>query len=680
MGWLIGVDVGGTFTDLIAQDEATGRTVLHKVPSTPEDPAEAIVAGLGQLAERAGLAGPEIARFAHGTTVATNALIERKGGRMALVTTRGFRDLLEIGRQIRPRIYDLQADQAAPLIPRERRLEVAERVGADGAALAEPDAEAIDPVVEAIAADPEIEAVAVCFLFAFLNPAHERRVADALRARRPDIFLSLSSEVQPEFREYERLSTTVLNAFLQPRVTRYLERLGRAVAAEAPRARIGINQSSGGLMSIDRAAAMPVRTALSGPAAGVVGAAHIARLAGERDVITLDMGGTSTDVCLIRDGGAAMTHQRDVAGFPIRMPAIDIHTVGAGGGSVAWFAADGLLKVGPRSAGAVPGPACYGRGGTEATVSDANLVLGRLPELLVGGRMTLDRPAAEAALAPVAERLGGTAVEAARGVIDIAVSNMVRAIRAVSVERGHDPRDCALMAFGGAGALHAVDVARALRMPRVLIPPAPGILCAHGLIVADLAETFVTTRRTLLSEDLSVLVPVLEGLRAKAERWFGEEGVAEGERALALALDMRYVGQNYELAVEVPPPGAGTPALPDAETLAERFFEAHAREYGHHDPEAPVEIMTLRLTATGRLSPPDAPRAEAEHLDPERTAPVWFGDEAVETPIRPREGLAPGDTLEGPAILTQMDATTVVPPGTRLTVDGTGALILEVDA
>ncbi|MFV0295318.1 MAG: hydantoinase/oxoprolinase family protein, partial [Hyphomicrobiaceae bacterium] len=450
------------------------------------------------------------------------------------------------------------------------------------------------------------------------------------------------------------------------------------VAGLAGEAVIGINQSSGGLMSIERASRFPVRTALSGPAAGVVGAAHVARLAGSGDIITFDMGGTSTDVCLVREAKAEMTFGRDVAGFPVRMPAIDIHTIGAGGGSIAWFGPDGLLKVGPQSAGAVPGPACYVRGGTEPTVSDANVVLGRLPTTLLGGDMQLDGEAARAVIAPIAERLGVSVEQAALGIIAIVNANMMRAIRAVSIERGHDPRPFALMPFGGAGALHAVDVARELGMRSILIPASPGILCAEGLVAADLKESFVATCRSPLSGDLGFVDEELGRLARDAQSWWTSERISKADADSQLVVDMRYVGQNYELGVAVPTHDGLR--LPPREELA-RFFNAeHERSYGHHDATAPIEVVNLRLTAIGRLPDIGAPQfAGNPDAGPTGTRAVWFsGDGAVEASVWWRSDLAPGTTVQGPAVIEQLDATVPIPPDCQATVDANLNLVIGV--
>jgi N-methylhydantoinase A len=674
---ILGVDVGGTFTDFFLIDEATGAMRVHKVPSTPGDPSRAILRGLGELEPQ--LAGG-LSFLAHGTTVATNALIQRRGGRIALVTTAGFKDLIEIGRQTRPKIYDLKADHPEPLVPRERRFEVAERVGPKGEVI-RPLVEAdIERAVEQVKA-AGVDSVAVCLLFSFLNPAHERRIGAALRSALPGLDISLSCEVQPEFREYERLSTSALNAFLQPEVGRYMGRLEAALAEAAPGAGIGIGQSSGGLMSIARAAEMPVRTALSGPAAGVVGAIAVAGRAGYSDLVTFDMGGTSTDVCLVRGGTAEMAFGRSVAGFPVRLPAIDIHTVGAGGGSIAWVGRDGLLKVGPQSAGAAPGPACYGKGGSEPTVTDANLVLGRVPAELVGGAMHLDPARAEEAVARLGRELRLGLREAALGIVRIVNSNMVRAIRAVSIERGLDPRGLALVAFGGAGPLHAVEVARELAMRTILVPPAPGILCAEGVASAALEEAFVATCRTPLAGDLAAVEEASAGLAEAAARWFERERTPAERRRTLLALEMRYVGQNYELPIPIE---GGR--LPPRSRLTAAFLEAHLTKYGHADPEAAIEIVNVRLLARSvrpeqRAAPwQPSPHAGARDAPPPALHPVWFEAAGpADTPFIDRAALVPAARLAGPAVLTQFDATTLLPPACRARVEVSGCLIIEMD-
>jgi N-methylhydantoinase A len=674
MSATLGVDVGGTFTDFFLMDEASGATRSYKIASTPDDPSRAILQGLRALAPEGSLAV-----LAHGTTVATNALIERRGGEVALVTTAGFKDLLEIGRQTRPKIYDLKADHPEPLVPRERRFEVAERIGPAGEVIVDL-AEAEITRVTAEVKNSGAQSVAVCFLFSFLNSEHERRVGEALRTALPGVDVSLSCEVQPEFREYERLSTTVLNAFLQPVVGRYMTRLQAAVEHHAPGARIGICQSSGGLMSIGRAGEMPIRTALSGPAAGVVGAVAAGARSSRRDLITFDMGGTSTDVCLVRDGKPEKAFGRSVAGFPVRLPSIDIHTVGAGGGSIAHIGRDGLLRVGPMSTGADPGPACYGKGGPEPTVSDANLMLGRLPEELIGGGMRLDPCLAEKAIAPLAAKLGLSLRETALGIVRIVNANMMRAIRAVSIERGHDPRSFTLLPFGGAGALHAVEIARELGICRVLVPAAPGILCAQGVAVADLEESFVATCRVTLDGDLAPVAAAFARLLGAARQWHRRERRAGLEEYQDSVIDMRYVGQNFELAIGLPP-GEG---LPPSGWLRSAFLAAHQRKYGHHDSAAPIEIVNVRLSARKARARPRtpnfAPARSPSAASSRRTRPVWFtADRPTETTFIDRGVLVPGTALEGPFVITQFDATTLVPSGSRLLVAECGSLQIEVD-
>ncbi len=683
MSWIIGVDVGGTFTDFFALNLADGTMKVYKRPSTPENPASAIVRGMQEMCADAKIAPDSIVRVCHGTTVATNALIQRRGGRVALLTTAGFRDLLEIGRQTRPHLFSLQQDNPAPLVPRASRYEVSERIGPRGEvrrALSVPSLQqAIDQVAQS-----EAQACAVAFLFSFLNPQHERETRELLAKSMPQVYISLSSDVQPEFREFERFSTTVLNAYLQPVMDAYLTEVGDEIGKVCKNATVGIYQSSGGLMSVQRARALPVRTALSGPAAGVVGAVHVGRRGGRPNIITFDMGGTSTDVCLIRDNTLSISHERDVAGFPIRLPMVDINTIGAGGGSVAWFDRDGLLKVGPISAGAVPGPACYGHGGDRPTVSDANCILGRLaPGGLIGGRMMMDGGAARRVFTPIAERLGMTIEHAALGVLGIVTANMVGAIRAVSVERGNDPRDFSLMPFGGAGPLHAAEVARSLGMKEIIVPPAPGILCALGLLVSDLKEDFVRTTRVVADEKgLAAIGDCIAELAIEAKEWARQEGADEDSRYDEVTLDMRFIGQNFELPVPIGRRANGQKlALPDRDALRRMFFDAHDKAYGFHNADAEIEVVNVRLSARCTLSPIEIASAarqpgEAQIVGRQR---VYFTESQVfDTPIYDRATFTPGLTFEGPAIVSQFDSTTVVFPGDQVRVDSDLNLIIQV--
>ena len=708
----VGVDIGGTFTDFCVLDEVTGAVHTGKRPSMPDNPARAIIEGLQVTASRHGIDLGALRRLSHGTTVGTNALIQRRGGRVAMVTTRGFRDLLEIGRQTRPHMYSLTEDHPPPLVERRHRYEIEERMGAEGEAVTELTHDAVAAAVEQVR-ESGANACAVCLLFAFRNPEHENRIAAAIRAALPHVAVCTSFEVQPEFREFERFSTTVLNAYLQPVLGSYVSTLEDELARVAPEASIGINQSSGGLMSPERARALPVRTALSGPAAGAIGAAYSAKLSGRRNVITLDMGGTSADVALIRDYRADISFDRDVAGFSVRLPAVDIETVGAGGGSIAWFDRDGLLKVGPASAGADPGPACYGRGGDRPTVTDANLVLGRLSRRgLLAGEMGLDESLSRAAFQPLAERLGLDIERTAHGVLGIVVANMVRAIRTISVERGYDPREYTLMSFGGAGPLHARDVALALGMREILVPESPGILCAQGLIVSDLKEDFVASERVAAdATGLRRLAGHVEALTARAGAWFDAEGVPAESRRLELAVDARYVGQNFELAVPVATQSLGVPAgaadpddrtgladtsgadpsageigripVPSPEALRERFMEVHESAYGYANPHDPIEIANVRLTARGRLLDEPVPPEFGEPgplPEPFEHRTVRFGPwGAAAYPVYHRESLRAGHSLEGPAIVEQLDSTTPVFPRDTAVVDGARNLVIHID-
>ncbi len=680
----IGIDVGGTFTDFIAYDDDSGNSVTYKAPSTPRDPADAIVDGLKVMTERFGIAKDSIAQVGHGTTVGTNTLIQRKGARVALITTKGIRDVLEIGRQTRPGFFDVYTDFPPAVVPRMRRFEVDERVLADGSVRVPLTDAEIDRVVT-LALESEVDAVAVSLLFAYLMPEHERRIGAALAKRMPGTFISLSSEVQPEFREYERTSTTTQNAYLQPMMQRYLTNLADRVGIEVPGADVVISQSSGGLMSIDKAQRFPIRTALSGPAAGVLGALEIARLADRPNVVTFDMGGTSADVALVRGFAPAQSYDKLIGGLPVRLPSVDISTIGAGGGSIAWFDRDDRLKVGPVSAGADPGPACYGLGGDKATVTDANLVLGRLSLAgLLDGTMKLDRAAAGRAIQPIADHLGFTLERTACGILDIVVSNMARVIRTISVDRGYDPRDLSLLAFGGGGPLHASAVAASLEMQEVIVPPAPGILCAAGLNVSDLKEDFVRTSRVIVREEASLdrLAANLKALHDLARRWFEDERIPSDFRYIRVFLDMHYIGQNFELSVPLASGAeAELPPLPPMAELKRMFFEAHERTYGYYNPNDPVQVLNCRLTAGGRRHRPHVVREAkaAKPAKPFSRRPVWFmPDAAIDTAIFRREHLAVGQTIGGPAVVEQMDTTTLVYPGDVLRVDRFLNLLIEV--
>ncbi|WP_428668592.1 hydantoinase/oxoprolinase family protein [Reyranella sp.] len=687
--WRIGVDSGGTFTDVCLFDEQDGRVEVWKVPSTPDDPSRGIAAGVEEGLRRvapdaAGLPAASVTYFGHGTTVATNALIQHRGVRTGLVTTDGFRDLLEIGRQKRPDLYDIQADKPPVLVPRDLRLEVPERVDHTGEILTPLDEVRMRAAARALAT-AGVRAIAVSFLYGFIRPEHEQRAVAILREENPDAFISAGHEIAPEFREYERLSTVVLNAYLGPVMSDYLGRLGPRLAALGLAATPHLTQSNGGVIGFATAAAMAVRTILSGPATGVVGAQAIGALSSFNDLITFDMGGTSTDVALLQDGRCKLASEATVHGYPIKAPMLDIHTVGAGGGSLAFIDAGGLLKVGPRSAGADPGPVCYDRGNEEATVTDANVVLQTLnPRHLLGGRMGIRHDLAKQAIARLAGRLGLGTMETAQGIVSVVTANMARAIRVISVQRGHDPRDYTLMAFGGAGPLHAARLAGELEMKRVMVPRNPGILCAMGLLLTDLRADFAATRLMAASADAAPrLAETFAALIDRAERWFGEEGIALADRRLTRTVDMRYEGQNYELAVELPD---GTIDLTTIDRLIAGFTHAHRQRYGFATERDRVQIVTLRLEAVGtvrkaalRAYPEVGPDAANAITD---RRPVWFPETRsfVDTPIYARDALQPGHRFAGPAVVEQMDTTTLVPPGMTARVDSYLNLIIEAAA
>jgi N-methylhydantoinase A len=659
---LAGVDTGGTFTDIVLLQD--GKLKVFKVLSTPDDPSRAILSGLGQLN-----AMRDLHVLVHGSTVATNAVLERKGVRTALITTAGFRDVLEIGRQTRPKLYDLRVQKVPPLVPRSRRLEVAERLNERGEVLIPLDEVSLQNALAALQKQ-DVDAVAISLLFSFVNPAHEQRVAEAVRAT--GRYVSASCEVLPEFREYERTSTVVLNAYIGPLIDRYLERLEQELPTHAL---LRIMQSNGGSISSAMARREAARTLLSGPAAGVVGAAFVARASNFSQIITLDIGGTSTDVALV-DGAMTETTDGKIGGYPTKLPMIDIHTVGAGGGSMAWFDLGGALRVGPASMGADPGPAAYGRGGDEATVTDAHVVLGRLiPDAFLGGAMYLDVEEATSVIDKIAHRLGTSLEEAALGIIRIVNANMEAAIRVISVERGGDPRNFTLVAFGGAGPLHACELAAALRIPRVLIPATPGVLSALGMLIADILKDYVRTVMVLTEEAQDVVASALDELESQGRADLLHEDVPPEKIVIERYLDLRYKGQSYELTI---------PFDGDLTRAANDFHAAHERRYGYCDPNERVQVVNVRLKARGLATAPVLEQQEMVRgacAEPVMRRKVTFAEleqpATHEVPVYERSALLPGYTFTGPAIITQYDTTTVVPPGWHGHVDAVSNLIIE---
>ena len=684
MAWRVGVDSGGTFTDVCLFEEGSGRVEVWKVPSTPHDPSEGIHRGVQEGVGQVGAAPADVGYFGHGTTVATNALIQHRGVRTGLITTDGFRDLLEIGRQKRPELYDLQAEKPETLVSRDLRLQVAERLRPDGSVEIALDEAALRQAARQLR-EAGVRAVAISFLYGFVRSEHEARAREIVLEELPDAFVCTGHEVAPEFREYERMSTAVVNAYLGPVMQGYIRRLAARLDGLGVTATPHLTQSNGGVIGFDTAARLPVRAVLSGPSTGVVAAQALGAMVGMPELITFDMGGTSTDVALLAGGACRLASEAVVHGYPIKAPMLDIHTVGAGGGSIAHVDSGGLLKVGPRSAGADPGPVCYDRGNDEPTVTDANVVLQTLnPTHLLGGRMAVRQDLAKAAIGRLAERLGMDPMATAQGILSVVIANMARAIRVISVQRGHDPRDYTLVAFGGAGPLHAARLARELDISRILVPRNPGILCAMGLLLTDLRADFATTRLTPLQADAQAgVAEAFDALLARADGWFEEEHVPADARRTARTADMRYAGQNYELPIPLPD-GPVTAATLD--TLGERFAAAHQRLYGFIAEEEPVQMVTFRVEATGQVQKaafkprPDAgPEASAAIIG---KRDVWLQEAGgfVSCPIYDRAKLDSGNRFAGPAIVEQMDATTVILPGMVASVEPYLNLILETGA
>jgi len=690
----IGIDTGGTFTDFVSA-QGSNLTVF-KAPSTPHNPAEAILSGIARI-----LADAEGRSFeiVHGTTVATNALLERKGARTALITTEGFEDVIEIGRQARPDLYNLMVTRSAPLVASELRFGVSERTGPAGEVISRLDVQSVAKAVRLISNHkPRVESAAVCLLFSFANPAHEQLIARALEPI--GIPVSESHRILPEYREYERTSTVVINAYLVPLMSRYLSALAEGLESvvrspssvaksktkdRGPRTTdhglrttdygLRVMQSNGGSVSARTAAAEPVRAILSGPAGGVVGALRVCAAAGIRDIITFDMGGTSTDAALCR-GEARTTNEALVAGLPVAVPVIDIHTVGAGGGSIARVDAAGALRVGPESAGADPGPACYGRG-EEVTVTDANLVLGRFGGAnLLGGEMPIHFDRARSVLSRLAGEMTRfadkpvTAEHAALGVIRVANANMEAALRVVSVERGQDPRLFTLVSFGGAGGLHVCDLAAALRVPRVLVPRSPGTLSALGVLLGDVVKDYSHTVMIKTSElEMRTLERGFAELEREAVRDLKHEGFGQDRLKLTRSVAMRYAGQSFEIDV------------PWGRRFEAKFHDAHRERYGYSDNSRAIEVVSLRLRAAGVTQKPrinrrgqgTSNRAAASH-----TAQVYLNERAVQVPVFARDELNAGTRLAGPAIITEYSSTTLVPRGYRVEVDPWMNLVIEV--
>ncbi|HEX7299822.1 MAG TPA: hydantoinase/oxoprolinase family protein [Solirubrobacteraceae bacterium] len=676
-GLRVGVDVGGTFTDAVMVDDE-GRLHIAKVRTTSDDLADGFLDGVGRLAQRSGQALSALRYLAHGTTLATNAIVQGRVNRAALVTNAGFRDLLQIGTQQRATLYDLWTPQPPAIVPRERCCEVRGRIGPDGVEI-EPLNE--DDVVTAAAhlREQDVEAIAIVLLFSFVNPEHERRVAEILARELPDVPLSLSSEVAPEFREYLRASTTALNAAVLPLVGGYVRRLSQRLALAKIDTPLHLMQSNGGVATAEAAARLPIGLLASGPAAAVIGAARLGEAVGERNLLTFDMGGTTADVAIVIDALPQLRFQGDHAGHPVNLPQIDVLSIGAGGGSIAAVDAFGSLTVGPRSAGATPGPACYGAGGDEPTVTDAHVVLGTLhPDRALGGVVELDADAARSAIEEqVGRPLGMTAEEAAEAIIRIATANMTNALRVVSVARGHDPRELALVALGGAGPMHACAIADELGTPRILIPRHPGVTSALGLLLSDvrydLRQSWV---RSTAAVDVDALDAALRRLEREAHALLARAGYEAERASVGYELDMRYRGQAYNLTVPLAPPPVTAETLAVAQVA---FAQAHRRTYDFTPTVQETEIVTLRARAIGPVGHPtlaeggDTPARGSSQREPV----VWVDGERRPFALLDRRGLAEGDEIPEQTIIDQEDATILVAPGWHGTVRGGGVIVLE---
>jgi len=677
----LGVDIGGTFTDITVLQEDTGEVTIAKVPSRHSDPAGALIAAVERGIELADVDAGSVSLLVHGSTLVTNAVLENNLPRTALLTTDGYRDVLEIGRHFRPDMYSLLQDKPLPVVPRERRLCVSERTTADGEILVEPDHAATHRVFETLhESDPQ--AIAICFLNSFVNPENEAIVRDWLRQSMPGVHVSASHEVCREIREFERMSTVALNAAAMPLVTRYLEDVAPRIRSVLPNANVLLMQSNGGSLTVNAAKDYPVRLITSGPAGGALAVQRIGHASERANLLGVDMGGTSTDISLINDGELRMTTEGGIAEHPVMLPMIEINTIGAGAGSIAWLDTRDGLHVGPRSAGAQPGPAAYGRGGSEPTVADANIVLGRLhPDRFLGGQMTLDLEAAKrAVMDKVGTPLGLSLEAAAAGIIHIANANMERAVRVSSAEKGFDPRDITMVAFGGAGPLHAAALAKAAGIPTVLVPQQPGVFSAVGLVMADIRHDFVRTRVTRGAEITAErLAPVYAELEAEANEALIRDAVSNEQCVLQRSADLRYIGQAYEVNVPVSDGAFDASAVSE---VMQRFHDLHQQLYAHSHPDKPVEFVSGRVAAIGTTSAPQMQTfaLRSRQAESGERRPVYFDETGAyeDTAIYARSGLAPGTELSGPAVVEQVDTTTLIHPGQQARVDELGNLLISI--
>lgn len=680
MTFRLGIDSGGTFTDVVLFDEDRGKVTLTKTPSTPQNPSIGVYNGIQKIIGKQDVNPLEISSLVHGTTVATNALLEYKGVETALILTRGFKDILSIVRQDRPKLYDYFERRPDPLVPRHMRFEVSERTLYTGEILEELNESEILDIIERLKSKG-VKTAAVCLLHSYANPGHEMRIKDLFQSHYPESTVSLSCEILPEIREYERMSTTVINAYVMPIIEQYLQDLRGRMKEGGLQVALNVMQSNGGIMPSGSASQKSVTTILSGPAGGVLGSQGIARLAGFQHLITVDMGGTSCDICLINNGKFLTTRESEIGGHAIKVPMIDINTIGAGGGSIAWIDAGGLLRVGPQSAGADPGPACYGKGGMEPTVTDANLILGRLnPDFYVGGEMSLNVDLAKIAITEkIAKPLRLSLEDAAEGILKVVNANMTRAIRRVSVERGHDPRKFSMFCFGGGGPLHATDLAMELDIPRFIIPISPGVNSAVGLLVADFRYDYSKTYLAKVSDvDLRDLNRHFRSLEKQAIQQMVDEKIGKESIVFVKSADMRYYGQGYEIEIPVP---EGKLTLAHLEDVKKMFNDLHVQLYGYSQPQEEMEIVYVRLAAIAQVKKPEfyrePPAGEDASSALKGTRMVFIDGTFVETGIYDRARLKPNNRIRGPAIIEQFDATSLLKAGQAALVDEYFNLVVQ---
>jgi N-methylhydantoinase A len=681
MNYRIGVDTGGTFTDVSLIDEGTGEMHIMKVPSTPQNPSLAVLNGVKQIIKETNIDFNQISFFIHGSTVATNALLEQKGAKTGLITTKGFKDVLQIGRQTRPKLYDFRARKSEPLVPRNLRLELNERIDYQGNIVHEVEKDEVLKLAETIKAN-KLTSLAVCFMHSYINPANEYKVKEILAEALPELSVTISCEVLPEIKEFERTSTAVANAYVLPKMKFYLGHLKDNLKKLKIPSSLYIMQSNGGIISANTAMNMPVRTVLSGPAGGVLAGSLVAKNTPFKNIITIDMGGTSLDTALIENEIPQYTTVSEVEGRPIKVPMIDMHTIGSGGGSIAWIDTGGALRVGPQSSGADPGPVCYGKGGTEPTVSDANVILGRLnPVSILGGKMKMDLESARKVMKEkIADPLGITIEEAAEGILKVINANMVRGIRVISVEKGHDPREFSLMAFGGAGPLHAVDIAKEINSREVIIPPTPGITCATGMLMADVKHDYVKSFTAYLNDvSTEQFNEQLFSLAEEAYKDLFEEGFSEKDIALEASLDLRYQHQAYEINISLSDTVVTDELITESITS---FHENHKNIYGFNRPNESLEVANIRLVGIGKIKKIMHGETSYEEVDklinPIAKRQVYFNSQYHETSIFNRSDITSNTTITGPAIIEQMDSTIIIHPGQTAKTDSLGNLIINL--